>query len=121
MHSRFDNLETFTLIWFGANVNNDMKSKLRNIINQLNSFQDNEQWQRYIETLTDQDRIILVICDQSAYKLLHRVHNYNQLSAVYLYGLNQKVNKIWSQQFHKVNYCNYEMNLQSGKIEERLR
>jgi hypothetical protein len=85
------NLEAFALIWYcnTAGVFNqhqiDMKSKLRESINFLITLRGIEECEEFIRHVKDM-KIILVVSDPEAKKLLQKVHDLEQLTTIYIYG-----------------------------------
>jgi hypothetical protein len=65
-HPQDDNLETFSLVWLDTQVNTTEQNqraqkKLRQIINHLKIFDDLDQCQQYILSLSSQDRLVLIV------------------------------------------------------------
>ncbi len=102
-----DNLETFSLFWLDAQVNStednrQTQQKLRQIINQLKTFDDQNQCQQHITSLSPQDRLVLIISGRCGRQLVPQIHQLQQLSSIYVYCMDAKANKQWAKDFSKV-------------------
>ncbi|CAF4231612.1 unnamed protein product, partial [Adineta steineri] len=89
-HTISDNLEIFSLIWLDDKTNNNeedenIEKDLRNIINHLITFQNEETCQQYIEKRPEEDRLILIINDSFSHTLVPRIHQLRQVSAIYIH------------------------------------
>ncbi|CAF1394223.1 unnamed protein product, partial [Rotaria sordida] len=61
-----ENLETFSLIWLDASVNDtqeniDAQRQLRKLINFLKTFEDADKCEQYIRSLPKDDRIVFIV------------------------------------------------------------
>jgi hypothetical protein len=99
-----NNLEIYSLVWFDTQIDTIDQQKLRSIINHLKIFTDQKQCQQYITSLASQDRVILIVNGQSSQELVQHIHQLRQLSSIYVYGLNTRVNEQWAQHYTKVCY-----------------
>jgi hypothetical protein len=105
--SNDDNLETFSLLWLDAQVNTtednrQTQQKLRQIINHLKTFDDQEQCHQYILSLSPQDRLVLIISGRCGRQLVPQIHQLRQLSSVYVYCMDKQANEQWAKDFTKV-------------------
>jgi len=101
------NLETYFLIWLDAAVNSSEENvkaqqELRKSINHLTTFDDDNKCEEYIQSIPDDDRIILIISGQLGQKLVPRIHQLRQISSIYVYCTNKKPNEQWTREFSKV-------------------
>jgi hypothetical protein len=104
-----DNLETFSLLWLDAQVNSTednrkTQQKLREIINHLKTFDDQNQCKQYIQSLSPQDRLVLIVSGRCGRQLVPQIHQLPQLSSIYVYCMDQKANEEWAKDFIKVRY-----------------
>jgi hypothetical protein len=102
-----DNLETFSLLWLDAQVNTtkdnrQAQEKLRQIINHLKTFDDQQQCHQYILSLSPQDRLVLIISGRCGRQLIPQIHQLRQLSSVYVYCMDKQANEQWAKDFTKV-------------------
>jgi hypothetical protein len=101
------NLETYFLIWLDAAVNSseenvEAQQQLRTSINHLTTFDDDNECEEYIRTVSKYDRIILIISGQLGQKLVPRIHQLQQIFAIYVYCINKMQNEQWAPKFTKV-------------------
>ncbi|CAF3995019.1 unnamed protein product [Rotaria sordida] len=102
-----DNLETFSLLWLDAEVNTKEENKhaqkrLRSIINHLKTFHDQKECQQYITSCSAQDRLVLICSGRLSKELIPQIHQFRQLSAIYIYCWDKKAYKQWAKQFNKI-------------------
>ena len=105
---RGDNLETFSLLWLDTPIdyiqkNVDTQQQLRTLINRLEIFQDDQECERYIQSISTEIRLVLLVSCESAQKLVPRIHQLRQLSLIYVYSMDEKADQQWAVQFTKVN------------------
>jgi len=98
------NYEIYSLIWLDSQVNNipeyiTLQEKLRSIINYLKIFKTIDQFEEYIRSISNYDRIILIINSQFTQEILPHIHSLRQISSIYMYGLT---NEQWIKQYPKV-------------------
>jgi hypothetical protein len=102
-----DNLETFSLFWLDAQVNTtednrQTQQKLRQIINHLKTFDDQNQCHQHILSLSPQDRLVLIISGRCGRQLVPQIHQLRQLTSIYVYCMDKKANEQWAKDFTKV-------------------
>ena len=102
-----DNLESFSIFWLDAQVNTTEENKkaqqkLRQIINHLKTFDDQNQCQQFILSMLPEDRLILIISGRCGRQLIPQIHQLRQLSSIYVYCLDKKANEQWTKNFSKV-------------------
>ncbi|CAF1384554.1 unnamed protein product [Rotaria sordida] len=102
-----DNLEIFSLLWLDAEVNTKEENRyaqnqLRSIINHLKTFHDQKECQQYIMACSTQDRLILIVSGRLSKELVPQIHNFRQLSAVYIYCWDKNAYQQWAKQFTKI-------------------
>jgi hypothetical protein len=111
-HSHDDNLETFSLLWLDAQVNTtednrQTQLKLRQIINHLKTFDDQQQCHRHILSLSPQDRLVLIVSGRYGRELVPQIHQLRQLSSIYVYCRDKQANEQWAKNFTKVGYISF--------------
>lgn len=104
-----DNLETFILIWLDPQVNKtdenqQLQTKLREIIYRFRTFDDQQQCKRYIVSLSPRDRIVFIVNGYCGRELVPQIHQLPQLSSIYIYCMNKQANEQWTKDFNKVGY-----------------
>ncbi|CAM4923075.1 unnamed protein product [Rotaria socialis] len=102
-----ENLETFSLIWLDASVNEtqeniDAQHQLRTSINFLKTFDDADKCETYIKSLQRDDRVVLIASGRLGQIIVPRIHSLRQLAAIYVYCKDKKRNELWANQFKKV-------------------
>lgn len=94
-----EHLELFTLIWLysSADIQDDrnVQQRLRTIINHVERFTDVETCQKYIEKLSKDDRLVLIVSDCYAQPIVSSIHHLRQVSSIYVYRVNQEQNEPW--------------------------
>jgi hypothetical protein len=104
-----EDLETFSIFWLDGSVNNEenltAQKKLRNIINQVKTFEDPEEFVDRIRRIPQGDRIVLIVSGQLGRIVVPEIHHLRSVSSIYIYCMNQAANKKWSQAYSKVRKC----------------
>ena len=85
-----DNLETFSIFWLDEQVNTSEENRntqliLREIINHLKTFDDQDECHQRILSLPTQDRLILIVSGRCSRQLVPQIHHLRQVSSIYLY------------------------------------
>jgi len=101
------NYEIYSLIWFDSQANNipeyiNLQDKLRSIINYLKIFDNIDQFEQYCRSLSNYDRIILIINSQFVHEIIPRIYSLRQISSIYIYGQDKEANEQWIKQYPKV-------------------
>lgn len=99
--NEIENLETFYLIYLGHFLTNEIQEQLRMIINYLILFDNEEQCFKYIQTLSKNDRVILIINDRSYEQFL----SIRQIISIYIYLNEININEQPIENSRKVNFC----------------
>jgi hypothetical protein len=102
------NLETFFLLWLDASVNSlpekiKIQPQFRALINQLRTFEDENECERYIRSSSSDDRIVLIVTGQLGRQLIPRIHQLRQVCSIYIFSMDRKKHSIWINQYTKVN------------------
>lgn len=101
------NLETFFLLWLDEQIdgnedNRYAQKQLRNIINHLKTFDNENQCENYISSISKEDRIVLIVSGQLGRTIVPRIHHLPQILSIYIYCMNKQANEQWSKDFNKV-------------------
>jgi len=104
-----NNLETFSLLWLDAQIhtseeNRQAQKQLRNIINHLKTFDDENDCQQYILSISPQDRIVLIVSGRLGRTIVPHVHHLRQIVSIYIYCMDKQANEEWSKNFTKIFY-----------------
>jgi hypothetical protein len=102
-----DNLESFSIFWLDPQVNTTEENrkaqhKLRQIINHLKTFDDQNQCQQFILSLAPEDRLILIVSGRCGKQLIPQIHPLQQFSSIYIYCMDKTANEQWAKDFTKV-------------------
>jgi hypothetical protein len=102
------NLETYSLIWLDSSVNNSQENIqaqniLRTSINHLLTFENDEFCLRFIDGLSDDDRVILIVNGQFGQIIVPQVALLRQIISIYIYCRNKNFHEHWAKDFPKVN------------------
>jgi hypothetical protein len=106
-HTIDENLETFSLVWLDAQVNNSIQKlnaqkELRAIINHLKIFEDENECQHFIEQMSKEDRLVLIVSGQLGRHVMSRIHHLRQVLSIYVYCIDKQANEQWTSGFSKV-------------------
>lgn len=104
-----ENLEIFSLIWLDLSTNDiheniDIQQQLRTIINYLKLFDDIDDCEQYIRSLSNDDRIVLLINEKFALDFISRIHELRQIIAIYIYSTDINDNSEEMNQYKKVRH-----------------
>ncbi len=99
-------LETFSLIWLGIFIhkkekNINLQKQLRASIKHLNTFENSDQCEQHIQSVSKHDRIVLIVNDQLDREVIHCIHQLRQASNIYINCNNNQQNQEWTQQCNK--------------------
>ena len=102
-----DNLETFSVFWLDTQVNTTEDNrrtqlKLREIINYLKTFDDQDECHKRILSLSQQDRLVLIVSGRCGRQLVPQIHNLRQVSSIYVYCMDKEANEQWAKDFVKI-------------------
>jgi hypothetical protein len=102
------NLEIFSLVWVDTSVNIsqenlDTQRRLRTIINHLRTFDDSCDCEQYIRSVSNHDRIVIIVSGLSGRQLVPRIHQLRQVCSIYVYCMDRKTNEQWTKNYTKVN------------------
>ena len=101
------NLETFSIFWLDAKVNTtednrNTQLKLREIINHLKTFDDQDECHQRILSLSQEDRLVLIVSGRCGRQLVPQIHHLRQVSSIYVYCMDKKANELWAKDFIKI-------------------
>jgi hypothetical protein len=103
------NLETYCLIWVDNSVNSsknniDAQQQLRITISHLLTFDDDQQCIQYLHTLSNDDRVILIVSGKLGQILVPQIIHFRQIISIYIYCMNKQIYQQWAKNFSKVFY-----------------
>ena len=100
--------ETFHLVWlddFNESKNEEQENtrkQLRTTINHIKTFDDVHECQKYIEGISKQERVVLLVCNRLGLEIVPCIHDLRQVSSVYVYSMNETADNQWMKTFPKV-------------------
>ncbi|CAF1237620.1 unnamed protein product [Adineta ricciae] len=102
-----ENLESLSLVWLDAHVdtsreNIQIQNQLRSIINYMKTFQDVLECEKYIRSVPDDDRILLIVSGGMGQQLVPSIHKLRQILSIYVFCLDKSKHEGWSQQYTKI-------------------
>ncbi len=102
-----NDLKAFSLVWLDTPVNDthenvDAQQRLRTSTNYFKTFENNDECERYIRSVSPQDQIFLIITNRVNREVVPRIHQLQQVSSIHVYCTHKR-NKQWIIQFSKVN------------------
>jgi len=102
-----ENLETFSIFWLDEQVNTtednrNTQLKLKEIINHLKTFDDQNECLQRILSLSTQDRLVLIVSGRCGRQLVPQIHHLRQVSSIYVYCMDKKANEQWAKDFIKI-------------------
>jgi hypothetical protein len=105
-----ENLETYSLIWLDGSVNNSQQNiraqkKLRTSIHHLLTFEDDQKCLQHIQSLTDHDRVVLMVSGRLGEIIVPKIAHLRQVTSVYVYCIFVETHKQWAEDFSVVNSC----------------
>ncbi|CAF1228361.1 unnamed protein product [Adineta steineri] len=95
------------LIWLDSNIdgtNNDCQNtitKLRCIVNDINTFIDGHQCLEFIQTIVDK-KVCMIISGSLGQHLVPRVHNMTQVDSIFIFCGNKKYHEQWTKDWPKI-------------------
>lgn len=100
------NLETFSLIWLDAIINDSVENietqqRLRTLINHLKTFQRADECIQYIES-SPKDRFVLIVSGRLGQEVVPSIHHLQQVYSIYVYCMDKERNERWAKRFPKV-------------------
>ncbi|CAF2739873.1 unnamed protein product [Rotaria sp. Silwood2] len=101
------NVESFTCLWLDKYVNTtedniDTQEELRQIINDLRTFDNSDACEQYIRQVT-QEKIVLIVSGGLGRQIVPRLHDLSQFSSCYVFCQDKKANEEWAKKYDKIN------------------
>ncbi|CAF1622979.1 unnamed protein product [Adineta ricciae] len=90
MSTNTENLETFYLVSFRNLIDSELYEQLQTIINYIVLFDDEEQCLQYIQSLTKDDRIFVIIKHNSSSQFVSQLVTLRQIVSIYIYSDSAK-------------------------------
>ena len=102
-----ENFETYSLLWLDAAVNDSNQNlqaqkKLRQTINHLKTFEDVHLCMRYILSLNNHDRIVLIVNGKLGKLIVPKIVHLRQIISIYVYCYDLQTHQQWAKLYSKV-------------------
>ncbi|CAF1215376.1 unnamed protein product [Rotaria sordida] len=101
-----NDLEIFTLIWLDAEVNGPENKQTQNDFRQLSidfkTFDSIYDCELYIESLSIDTRIVLIVSGRLGREMVPRIHEIKQIHLIYVYCFDRKGNLGWTKNYSKI-------------------
>jgi hypothetical protein len=101
-----ERFEMFRLIWLDhktqSEENRDTRQRLRGVINRVKKFHDVSKCQRYIEQMSSEDRLIMIVNGRLGQTIVPNIHQLRQVISIYVYCMDKQAHKEWTERYVKV-------------------
>ena len=102
-----NDVEISIIVWLDADINKKVENQkaqqqLRAIVNHLKTFEDGNQCEKYIRSISSKERLLLIVNDQQGREIVPHIHTLRQVISIYVYCKDKKGNEQWINQFSKV-------------------
>ena len=101
-------VETSVIVLLDAEFNNvdneKVQRKLGAIIKRLMVFQDENECEKYIRSISPRGQVLLIVNNQQGQQIVPHIHTLHQLTSIYVYCKDKKDNKEWANNFSKVKH-----------------
>jgi len=106
--SNSPNLESFACLWLDQDVNStednrETQQELRHVINHLQTFDNSDQCEQYIQQI-NHEKVVLIVSGSLGRQIVPQLHSLPQFSACYVFCRDKKANEQWASKYHKVVY-----------------
>lgn len=109
-----ENIQKLHLIWLDNCIHSEdnvnTQRKIQSLINQLEIFDDIVQCLEYIQSISLDDQIILIISGNLSQEFIPEIHEYEQITSIYIYCLNIEFYQSWSKEYVKVRKKLFSIN-----------
>jgi hypothetical protein len=102
-----NNLETVWQIWLSNSISNSQNiggalEQAPSLINHLKTFENIIECEQFIRSLSNNDLIVFIVDDLLGQQIIPRIHELQQVFAIYVYSTESQPNESWFKQFSKV-------------------
>jgi hypothetical protein len=103
------NADIFSLVWLDAKVhtsaeNISAQGKLKEVINQIKTFEDITLCEQYIRSLSEDNRIIVMSSGSLGKEIVQRIHPLRQVFSIYIFCFRKETHEQWAEPYVKVNF-----------------
>jgi tetratricopeptide (TPR) repeat protein len=98
--------EIFTLVWVDGAINEpenkQTQNDLRKLSNQFKTFDNSNECKLYIQSLSIDERIMLIVSGQLGREIVPCIHKIEQIYTIYVYCFDAKTNGEWVKPYFKI-------------------
>ncbi|UJR26397.1 hypothetical protein I4U23_007729 [Adineta vaga] len=96
-----------SLIWLDSLVNIsqeniNVQKLLRSCIDHLKTFDNIDNCVEYIQSISNNERLIIIVSGRLGRSLTSRIHELRQVSSIYIYCSDKSINEQWSKPYKKI-------------------
>jgi len=107
-----NDVEISIMVWVDAEINKKIENQkaqqqLRTIVNRFKTFEDGNECEKYIRSISSKERLLLIVNDQQGREIVPHIHAFRQVTSIYVYCKDKKGNEQWTNQFSKVKQLFY--------------
>jgi hypothetical protein len=104
-----NDVERSIMVWLDAEVNSNIENQkiqqnIRGTVKQLKTFTDGNECEKYIQSKSSQERILLIVNSQQGQQIVPHIHELQQLVSIYVYFKGGKGNEQWTNNYSKVKH-----------------
>ncbi|CAF3363361.1 unnamed protein product [Rotaria socialis] len=114
-------IENYVVVWFGRNIDEDHNSinQIRRVAHSFRLFTDIDELFAFIVKLND-EKLLLILSDPSAQKVVSSIHQTSQLIAVYILSNDRLNDESWIKKFEKIHGTFTHMESICEKLKDKL-
>ena len=100
-------VQNIRLIWLDNNIDDKMEdcrntvTQLRRIVNDVNTFTDDEECIQFIEDIND-NKVCMIISGSLGQHIVPRVHNMFQVDSIFIFCGTKKYHEQWTKEWSKI-------------------
>ncbi len=103
----YNDAEISIIIWLDPEINKKTENQkaqqqLCTIVNRFRTFEDANECEKYIRSISSKERLLLIVNDQQGRQVVSHTHALRQVISIYVYSKDKTGNEQWTKQFSKV-------------------
>ncbi|CAF1279658.1 unnamed protein product [Adineta steineri] len=111
----------YSLIWFANEINtseyNYTQEKLELLIDYFHIFNESDSCKKHIQSMsTAGTRIIFITNEHFGEQFISQIHQFRQISIIYIYCMNPEYQENWTKQYRKVRSIEYQLDALIDRI-----
>ncbi|CAF1248388.1 unnamed protein product [Adineta steineri] len=110
----------YSLIWFASGINTDeynyTQEKLELYIDYFHIFNEPDSCQKYIQSVSTGTRIIFITNKHFGEQFISQIHQFRQISIIYIYCMNPEYQGNWTKQYKKIRSIEYHLDALIDRI-----